>query len=77
MAEQPHRIDMHEPVIDNHRLFAFHDHACCVCHEWHSVYQTNTGEFHPCWKCQQRGWRLAKVPRWVPRWLQRIVWGEP
>lgn len=53
-------IPLHKPVINDLGLVAQHDHACCVCHEKHSVLSLNTGVFQPCWTCQQSGMRVVK-----------------
>lgn len=57
------KLPVHRPVVEDHLLFAFHDHACPVCWQEHAVLVMQDGIFQPCWKCQEKGWELRQK-RW-------------
>jgi len=58
--EKESRIELHKPIIENHGIVSFHDYACPVCHEKHAVLDMSTYIFQPCWKCQERGFKIKK-----------------
>lgn len=62
---------MHMPDIENHGLFADPDVACAVCHLEPAVMDCQTGVFSPCWKCQEKGWHILKLPKFVKRFIER------
>ena len=48
-----------------------HNFPCPVCIRENAVYQTNTGVFVPCRKCQSKGWFVARVTSRFKRWFLR------
>jgi len=39
----------------------YHNMPCPICYHKHAVYQTNNGIFLPCWRCQEKGFKLIKT----------------
>jgi len=56
-------MEVREPSIQNHVLFAIHDQACAVCHTRKAVLYMNTDVFEPCWECQRDGWSTTRKTR--------------
>lgn len=65
MPDKPASImPVHEPVIEDHGMWADHDMACPVCHRKHAVLNMNQGVFGPCERCESYGWEIRqKVDR--------------
>jgi hypothetical protein len=63
-----HAMPIHKPTIEVFGPVATHDQACAVCGSRHAVLDLNDGHFHPCWACQDLGWRLS-FKSWLPRWF--------
>ena len=53
-------------------LAAEHDMPCAVCHERPAVLYINEAILEPCWKCQEKGWTLIKVPGWLQSLIRRF-----
>lgn len=40
-----------------------HNMPCAVCWTKPAVYLMNDSHFEPCWKCQEKGWKLIQVKK--------------
>jgi len=64
-----------KPTVETHPslLVAEHNMPCSVCMRESAVLDLPTGVFLPCWSCQIKGWRTARLPRWIRWFLDRRI----
>lgn len=68
---------VHTVYTHDFMCMARHDIACPVCFFAHAVISRDLtpGQYrqtvHPCRVCEEQGWRIARLPRFI-RWLLRI-----
>jgi len=56
----PVQVEYHGPV-------AIHNMPCAVCRHNKAVLNMNTEIFHPCWRCQELGYKVRRS------WWARIL----
>lgn len=49
-----------------------HNMPCAVCGIKPAVYQLNLGYFHPCWNCQEEGWRIIQMKSKRMKWILKF-----
>lgn len=67
-----HRDDLAEIFADTDGMITEHNFPCPVCHSTQAVLNTVSGEFCPCWECQNKKWITLQIKSRFVRWLLRI-----
>jgi len=72
-AESPPSIELAQIRIETDGMVTDHNFPCPVCQERPAVLNHGTGNFEPCWGCQEENWFLIKINSRFLRWLLGIA----
>jgi hypothetical protein len=63
-------------VVTDGGPWALHNMPCAVCGVNHAVIELWNGHYQPCWKCQNIGYRLLRLPLWLSHGILKRIFNQ-